>query len=178
MTERKRSKPEYLIIGQILSPWGVKGEVKVEIITDFPDRFALLEQVYLGEKRIPYKLEKSRRYKRWVLLKFAGVDDRSTAEALRGLYIEIPIDQAMPLGEDEFYEHQIIGLEVWTTEGQYLGYVTEVIFTGSNEVYVVENETEEILIPALKEVVPEIDLDKERMTVRLIEGLPRNTRSR
>ena len=169
MTDKR--SPEYLTIGRVLAPWGIKGEAKVEIITDFPDRFALLEQVYLGEEHLPYKLEGFRRHKQFALLKFAGLDDPVAVSELAGLFVEIPAAEAMPLGADEYYEHQIIGLEVWTTEGQHLGRVREILFTGGNEVYVVQDKGQEVLIPALKETVPEIDLAKGRMIVRLLAGL-------
>ncbi len=166
-----KNPPDYLTIGRILAPWGTKGEAKVEIITDFPDRFALLDQVYLGEGHTPYKLERFRRHKQFALLKFAGVDDPLVTSELAGLFVEIPVREAMPLGPDEYYEHQIIGLDVWTAEGEYLGRVAEILFTGSNEVYVVQDRGKEVLIPALKEVVTEIDLAKGRMIVRLLAGL-------
>jgi len=168
---RSASQPEYLVIGQVLAPRGLKGEVRVAIITDFPDRFALLDHVYLGPEHILFKLERFRRHKQWALLKFAGLDTRESVEKLRGLSVEIPIAQAMPLGQDEYYEHQLIGLEVWSTDQRLLGRVTEIIFTGSNDVYVVQGEGKELLIPALKDVVLEINLEKGRMIAQLVEGL-------
>ena len=91
---------------------------------------------------------------------------------MRGLYVAVPFDQAMPLAEDEYYVHQIEGLQVYTDEGEYLGRVAEVIFTGANEVYVVRSEAgEEVLLPAINDVILDINLDQERMTVKLLEGL-------
>jgi len=167
----KRPLPRYLAIGKILAPWGIKGEVKVEILTDFPQRFALLRRVFLGRKARPVELEGFRLHKGFALLKFAGYDDRTSAESLRGLLVQIPLEEAMPLGEGEYYPHQIIGLEVWTEEGEYLGEVTDILFTGANEVCVVQKGEEEVLIPAVEEVVLEVDLEKGRMLVRLLEGL-------
>jgi len=139
---RSASQPEYLVIGQVLAPRGLKGEVRVAIITDFPDRFALLDHVYLGPEHILFKLERFRRHKQWALLKFAGLDTRDSVEKLRGLSVEIPIAQAMPLGQDEYYEHQLIGLEVWSTDQRLLGRVTEIIFTGSNDVRAADTRPE------------------------------------
>jgi 16S rRNA processing protein RimM len=85
--------------------------------------------------------------------------------------VQIPIEEAMPLGEDEYYVYQIVGLDVWTAEGEYLGRISEVLFTGANDVYVVQGEKGEILIPAIEDVVLEVDLDGGRLTVELMEGL-------
>lgn len=163
--------PRYLVIGRVARPWGTQGEVKVEIITDFPDRFALLRKVYLGPKAVPFALESFRLHKGAALLKLEGCHDRATVEKLRGQLVQIPIEEAMPLEQDEYYEHQIVGLAVWTAAGEYLGTVDEVISTGSNDVYVVRGEGREILIPAIEDVVLEINLAQGRLMVELMEGL-------
>ncbi len=138
--------------------------------TDFPERFERLKMVYLGEAATPFALESSRLHKEHVLLKLKGCN-RDMAEKLRGQWVQIPIEEAMPLGEDEYYVYQIIGLEVWTMMGEYLGQVSEVLFTGANDVYVVQGERGEILIPAVEDVVLEVDLADGRLTVNLPEGL-------
>ncbi|HID86899.1 MAG TPA: 16S rRNA processing protein RimM, partial [Anaerolineae bacterium] len=140
--------PRYLVIGRVLAPWGVRGEVKIKILTDWPDRFALLERVYLGEDLRPYVLERFRLQKGNAIVKLGGCESREAVERLRGQFVQIPVEEAMPLGEDEYYEYQIIGLDVWTKEGEYLGRVREVIYTGANDVYVVRDEGREVLIPA------------------------------
>jgi len=140
-------------------------------MTDFPDRFALLRKVYLGPKAMPFALEGFRLHKGSALLKLEGCHDRAAVEKLRGQLVQIPIEEAMPLEEDEYYEHQIVGLAVWTAGGEYLGTVDEIIFTGSNDVYVVRGEGREILIPAIENVVLEINLVKRRLIVEMMEGL-------
>jgi 16S rRNA processing protein RimM len=145
--------------------------MKVEILTDFPGRFSLLRKVYLGPKAVPFNLEGFRLHKGAALLKLEGCHDRTTVEKLRGQLVQIPLEEAMPLQEGEYYEHQIVGLAVWTTGGEYLGTVNEVIFTESNEVYVVRGEGREILIPAVEGVVLEIDLAQGRLMVELMEGM-------
>lgn len=166
-----RARPRYLVIGRVLRPWGTQGEVKVEIMTDFPDRFSLLRKVYLGPKAVPFNLERFRLHQGAALLKLEGCYDRTTAEKLCGQLVQIPLEEAMPLEEGEYYEHQIVGLAVWTVRGQYLGTVDEVIFTAANEVYVVRGEGREILIPAIEGVVLEIDLAQGRLIVELMDGL-------
>jgi len=171
MGTRDGSGPRYLVVGKIVAPWGVRGEVKVAIETDFPERFSRLKRVYLGEEATSFVLEGSRLHQRHVLLKLEGCDDRNAAEKLRGQLVQIPIEEAMPLGEDEYYIYQIVGLDVWTTKGEHLGRVSEVLFTGANDVYVVQGERGEILIPAVEDVVVEVDLAGGRLTVELMEGL-------
>jgi 16S rRNA processing protein RimM len=108
------------------------------------------------------------------LLKLQGCDDRSTAETLRGYLVQIPIEQAIPLEEGEFFEHQIVGLQVWTSAGEHLGRVEEILYTGANEVYVIRSPQPgraELLIPAIEDVVLEIDPQAGRLVVELIEGL-------
>jgi len=164
-------RPSHLVVARILAPWGVRGEAKATILTDFPDRFALLETVYLGEELEPMQLEGCRLHSRFIVLKFQGLDRREAVERLRGKLVQIRAEEAIPLEEGTYYLHQIIGLEVWTIEGEYLGIVDDVLFTGSNEVYVVKNKKDEILIPAIAQVVQEVDLDAGRLTVRLLDGL-------
>lgn len=85
--------------------------------------------------------------------------------------MQIPLEEAVPLSEDEYYIYQIVGLEVWTSEGGYLGRVLKVLFTGANEVYVVEGERGEILVPAIEDVVKEVDLGGGRLIVEPLEGM-------
>ena len=170
VSSRPNASP-YLAIGKIVRPWGVQGEVKVEVLTDWPERFGLLKYVHLGEQGKLYRLEWFRLHKGYALLKLAGCDDRNAAEALRGQLVQIPLEKGMPLDEGEYYVHQIEGLEVWTDEGESLGHVVEVLFTGSNEVYVVHGPRGEVLIPAIADVVLRVDLEEGRLIVHLMDGL-------
>ncbi len=166
-------EPRYLVVGRVLGGRGLDGEIKVEVMTDFPDRFNFLQRVYLGQEARPYTVEevRLRQDKRQVFLKLKGCSDRNAAQKLRGQLVQVPLEEAMPLGEEEYYVYQILGLTVCTAEGQRLGVVREVLFTGSNEVYVVRDGGREILIPALEDVVLEVDLEKKRLVVELPEGL-------
>jgi 16S rRNA processing protein RimM len=170
-TADNRTGPRYLVIGRVARPWGTRGEVKVEIMTDFPDRFSLLRKVYLGPEAVPFALESFRLHKGAALLKLEGSHDRTAVERLRGQWVQIPIEEAVSLEQDEYYEYQIIGLAVWTADREYLGTVHEIISTGSNDVYVVRGEEREILIPAIEDVVLEINLAQGRLVVELMEGL-------
>jgi 16S rRNA processing protein RimM len=154
-----------------MKPHGLAGEVEVHILTDFPERFEVLKTIYLGEAHAPVVVEGQRRHGRRILLKLEGYDDRENAEKLRRKLIYVPVDEAVPLEEGEYYLHEIVGLQAWTTEGEHLGRVEEVIDTGSNDVYVVRDGVRETLIPALSDVVLSIDLEQGRIEVRLMKGL-------
>jgi 16S rRNA processing protein RimM len=147
--------------------------LNVEVLTDYPERFDTLEVAYLGDAQQAdmWHVTASRRHKDRVLLTLRGCADRTSAEELRGLLVQIPIEEAMPLPEDEYYPHEIVGLDVMTTDGEDLGRVSEIIFTNANEVYVIIGPRGQILLPAIAEVIDNIDLDAGQMTVRLMEGL-------
>lgn len=170
--ERHSSEPpRYLAVARIVRPWGVRGMVKIEVWTDFPQRFERPGEYLLGNERRPLYLERSRRHKGSWLLKFAGYDTAEACESLRDQILYIPTERAMPLPEGEFYIYQLIGLEVWTDEGECLGHITDVWETGANDVYVVEGAGQMVLLPAIADVVLEVNLERKRMIVRLMEGL-------
>ncbi len=140
-------------------------------MTDFPERFGLLETVYLGEELEPVAVEGQRSSRDRIILKLCGVEHRDEAGKLRGKLLYVPVEEAVPLEEDEYYLHEILGLEAWTADGEFLGCVEDVLFTGSNDVYVVKNGDQELLIPAISDVVREIDTERGRLTVQLMQGL-------
>jgi 16S rRNA processing protein RimM len=172
-SDANRTEPRFLMIGQVARPHGVQGEVSVTIMTEFPERFDAMETVYVGNDDTVELLEvvSSRWSGERALLRFAGVHDRNDADKLRGLYLQIPVEEAMTLEEDAYYIYQLVGLSLVTDEGQPLGTLIEVIETGANDVYVVRGDQGEILIPAINDVVLEVDLEAGLMTVHLIEGL-------
>lgn len=173
----RASEPRFLAIGQVVGVHGVRGELKVQILTQDPQRFGQLERVFVGlegQEPVPWPLEAYRLHKGRALLKLAQCNDRSVAETLRGYLIQVPFEEAIPLEEDEYYEHQILDLEVWTPGGEHLGRVADIIYTGANEVYVVhpvDPDLREILIPAIEGVVLDVDLEAGRLVVELPAGL-------
>jgi 16S rRNA processing protein RimM len=150
---------------------GVRGEVKVDLTTDFPDRFTDLETIYVGPGRHAMRVLRARRHHGRVLLSLEAVEDRDAAAALQGLPLFVPRADAVPLPPGHYYHDQIFGLQVETSLGEPLGHIVEILVTGSNDVYVVQGERGEVLIPALKEVVRSIDLAAGRMVVEPVEGL-------
>jgi 16S rRNA processing protein RimM len=168
-------EPRYLAIGQVVGVHGVRGELTVEILTEAPNRFGLMARVFVGpdgEEPVAWKLEGYRLHKGRALLKLAGCDDRTTAETFRRCLVQVPREESLPLAEGEYYEYQILDLEVWTLDGECLGRVTEIIDTGANDVYVIESQDRlELLIPAIEGVIQKIDLEASRLMVELPEGL-------
>ena len=160
---------QLIVVGRVVAPWGVKGEVKVEVMTDFPDRFSPGEEVHIDG--CPMRIENSRWHKGRVTLKLDTVDSVEAAEKIRGRWLEIPSSKLRPLPQDQYYQFQLIGLEVWTTEGQHLGRIADILPTGSNDVYLVQGELGELLIPAIEDVVKSVELEKGRIVVELIAGL-------
>lgn len=168
---RRRPEPRYLAIGRIVRPFGLRGELRVHLLTAHPEQLDRLDRVYLGPEIEPWTVERVRVQKEAAVFKLAGCDDRSAAEALRGALMQIAREDAVPLEEDEYYEHQIVGMTVVEEDGTLLGKVTEIINTGANDVYVVIGPTGELLLPAIEAVILEIDLDTDQMVVHVMEGL-------
>jgi 16S rRNA processing protein RimM len=162
---------DYLVIGQVTGPRGLSGELKVRIETDDPERFFVLEWAYLGDERRRMRVESVRLFKGVALLRLEGVADRTAAEAFRGQYVQVIAGDALPLAEGEYYFHQIEGLRVRSDTGEELGRVHEILATGANDVYVVRGSEGELLLPAIKEVILDVDLEQGIMTVHLLEGL-------
>jgi len=165
------TKVTHLVIGKVTAPRGVRGELKVAIETDDPQRFSLLREVYLGDALVRFEVKRARLHGGQALLQLCGIQDRTAAEEWRNAYVYVPVEDALPLGDGEYYYHQIEGLTVMSIEGEVLGQVTEVLPTGANDVYVVQGTEGELLLPALKSVIIRVDLDAGTMLVRVPDGL-------
>lgn len=152
-----------LTIGQIINTHGVKGEVKVFPLTDDIKRFRKLKNVIIdgAEKNITWcKLQGDR-----VILKLEGIDDMEAAVSLRSKYIEVTRENAVKLSEGRYFIADIIGCNVFDDNGILLGVIDNVIQTGSNDVYSVKGK-EEILIPALKDIVIKIDIESRQIFIK------------
>jgi 16S rRNA processing protein RimM len=169
--------PQYLILGEVLRPHGVRGEVRVRLMTAYPERLSAIETLYLGRDPMQataaaYRMEAIRIHQGVALLKLKGIDDRDQAERLRKLYIMASLDNAVPLEDDEFYFYELIGMTVQTDNGKTLGTISEILETGANEVYIVDSpQFGEVLIPVIDDVVLKIDPDAGLIVVKLPEGL-------
>ena len=163
-----------LRVGVITSTHGVRGEVKVFPTTDDAKRFKKLKTVILdtGKGQTTLEIEQVKFFKNMVILKFDGVDTMNEVEGWRQKDLLITRDQAIPLEEDEIFITDLIGLNVVTDEGETLGTLTDVMETGANDVYCVKTpEGKELLLPAIRDCILDVDLDKEEMLVHVLPGL-------
>jgi len=164
---------EYLSIGQIINIHGFRGEVKVYPLTNDMTRFKKLKEVYIEENNqlVKYEVQGTKFLSNTVVLKLAGIDTEEAAIRLKNFYVKVDRKSAVKLPKDTYFICDLIDLEVFDEKGSLLGTVRDVIQTGSNDVYVVQGSGKDILIPALKEVVKEIDVWNKKITVELPEGL-------
>ena len=162
-----------LEVGQIVNTFGIKGEVKVMPFTDDINRFDDLEKVYVKTRKDEklYKVENARYHKNMVLLKLEGINNPEDADLLRNTFLEIEREDAIPLKKGQYFIADLIGLEVYTDEGNLLGKVEDIYNAGANDIYVVKDELgKQVLLPGIKEVIKEVKLD-DRIIVHLIPGL-------
>jgi 16S rRNA processing protein RimM len=170
-TSSKPSDPEYLVVAQVLGAHGIRGELKCRIITDFPARrFRRGTSVLL--KGEPHLIQAARIQGATVLLKLEDIADRDVAQAWRGVDVEVPVEAALSLPKGQFYWHQVIGLRVEdATSHKPFGQIIDIIETGANDVYVVKGPSGEILVPAIKDVVKDIDPGAGRMLIQPLPGM-------
>lgn len=165
MPQSPSSSPSPVRIGQIVGAFGLRGELKIEPLTDFWERFQKGARLRLRGDWVT--VESYREHKNRPLLKLSGVNDATGAEALQWEYLEAILTDGPELDEDEYMTDDLIGLRVVSTDGRELGVVDEVLSLPAHDVL----QIGEILIPAVKEFVKDIDLDAEVITVQLIPGL-------
>lgn len=157
-------------VGQIVSVVGLKGELKVYPYTDYKERFKELEWLHLRDQI--FYIEKVRYKEEMVILKLKGIDNRTTAEKYRNEYLIIDRENARELPEDTFFIADLVGIDVLTTEGSYIGKIADVIQNSSQDLYEVEMQNgKKFLIPAVEAFVDNIDIQEKKMTVTDIEGL-------
>ncbi len=165
---------EWVTIGKIVAPFGIRGELKVRSFTDIPDRFVTLDTVYLNPGYASYTIEGVRPYKGedMHLLKLRGIDDATAAETVRGSAICVPLSALPQLPPNSYYQHDIVGLQVFNLAGTLIGVIDDIMFTGGNDVYIINAPNgKQILVPAIKDVVKQIDLIRQVMYIDPIKGL-------
>lgn len=166
------AEPHFLAVGRVIKPHGINGEVRVEPLTDLPERFEWLDSIYVGEKSPRLVgIDSVRFHQGSVLLKLAGFPTRTEAEQLRGELLQVPESEAIPLEDGEYFLHQLIDLAVYTSSGIHLGRLIEVLETGANNVFVVKAARAEYLIPDIPDVIQEIDMVNGRLVINPIPGL-------
>lgn len=163
-----------LEVGQIVNTFGIKGMVKVMPFTDDIRRFDKLDKVYIekNKSKKEYKIEEVKYHKNMVLIKFEGIDKIEQAEELRNSYLTISRDSVEELEEGRYYIVDLLGLDVYTDEQVLLGTLDDIFNTGSNDIYVVKNkEGKQILLPAIEDVIKQVDLENKKIIVHLLPGL-------
>lgn len=164
------SEPAFLVLGKLRRAHGVAGEIPLELHSQMLELMTPGSQVFVGEDHFPLLIESTRWKNDLLLLKFTGINDRTAASEWTNALLFVKTDQLPELSEDEFYLHQLIGLNVYEPDGTFLGVLVEILETGANDVYLIRNETgDEVLIPATEEMILEIDLDQEKMVVARME---------
>lgn len=164
--------PAFLVVGKVRRPHGVQGEVVAEIYTDFPERLIPRKDIYLGEKHVKLVISSQRPHNEGLLLGFEGVATPEQAGCYRNQILSIAALERSELPEGEFYFHELLDLDVVDEAGNPLGTLTEILETGANDVYVVTDLSgRELLLPAIPEVVLNVDLEAKTMKIHLLQGL-------
>jgi 16S rRNA processing protein RimM len=161
------------IIGYVVKPQGIRGEIKVKSVSPYPERFKEIDKVFLKRDSLyTYSIEQVRIEKQYVYLKFAEINNRDEAELLRNCDILVDKKDLIALAPGEYFIHDLIGCDVTTEDGRNLGEVVNVIQMDANDIYVIQDgEGKEILLPAIKDVIKDIKIEKKMIIIHLIAGL-------
>ena len=161
--------------GVITSTHGIRGDVKVFPTTDDAQYFRELKKVYLdtGKEQIPLEIEHVKFFKQFAILKFKGIDNINDIEKYKGKSLMIDREDASPLGEDEYYIGDMIGMDVYTDDpAEHFGVLRDVLETGANDVYIIDSDRHgEVLVPAIRQCILRVDTEKNEMHIHLMEGL-------
>ncbi len=163
-----------ITIGKVVKPYGVNGEMRIEPMTDFPDRFKGLDRVYLvspSGKEVACEVRSVRNAGSTPFIQLVGYDSPEKAKSVNGWLIKVPEEEAVPLPEGMYYWFELIGMEVISESGEKLGTIVDVFATGSNDVYVVKKGRKETYVPATKQIVKQVDRKAKRMVIHLMDGL-------
>ncbi|MCW5873889.1 MAG: 16S rRNA processing protein RimM [Anaerolineales bacterium] len=165
-------EPDFVLVGMVRRPHGLRGEVQVSIETDFPERLQPGVKLFLGEGHTPVTIRSARAIDNGLLLSFENFPDRESLAHIRNAPLFSRVEDSPPLPPGQYYRYQLMGLTVSTDTGEELGLLTQVLETGANDVYVVRSPVHgEVLLPAIDDVVLEVDIAAKRMRVHLLPGL-------
>ena len=165
---------QLLQVGVISSTHGVCGEVKVFPTTDDVKRFKKLKKVILdtGKEQLPLEIEGVKFFKQFVILKFRGIDNINDIEKYKGTRLLVDREHAVKLKKDEYFIADMIGMDVFTEDGELFGALKDVMETGANDVYIIEmSDGKEVLVPAIKQCILDVDIENRKMVIHLLEGL-------
>ena len=165
-------EPEYLVVGFLRRPHGVKGEMLMVVHTDFPERLKTGMTLYVGADYNPQVVASLRTHASGLLIRFRGMKTPEEAGLFRNTWVYVPTADRPELPEGEYYHHQLLGIKVVTDDGRELGVVTDIVETGANDVYIVkDSDGKEVLLPAIPPVILEVNLAERQMLVHLLDGL-------
>ncbi|RPI30928.1 MAG: 16S rRNA processing protein RimM [Chloroflexota bacterium] len=165
-------KPSFLAVGRLRRPHGVRGEIMMDVLTDFPERLEPGVEVFVGPEHIPQRLKSLREHGMGLLVSFEDYHNPEEVGKLRNQIVYVSAANRPPLPEGEYYHHEVLGLRVVDETGDYLGTLTEIMETGANDVYIVQpDHGPEILIPVIEETVLDIDLQSGVIQLRVLPGL-------
>ena len=165
---------QLLQVGVISSTHGVRGEVKVFPTTDDVKRFKKLKKVILdtGKEQLPLEIEGVKFFKQFVILKFRGIDNINDIEKYKGKRLLVDREHAVKLKKDEYFIADMIGMDVFTEDGELFGALKDVMETGANDVYIIEmSDGKEVLVPTIKQCILDVDIENRKMVIHLLEGL-------
>lgn len=165
---------ERLQVGVISSTHGIRGEVKVFPTTDDPNRYKKLKNVYLdtGRELLSLEIQGVKFFKQFVIVKFKGIDNINDIEMYKGKSLFVDRKDAVPLKKDEYYIADMVGIAVFTEDGEEFGVLKDVMETGANDVYIITSkEHGEVLVPAIKQCILGVDVENRRMDIHLLDGL-------
>ena len=165
-------EPEYLLVGFLRRPYGLRGELVMDLHTDFPERLKSKTKVFVGDSHKPMVIERARLHNNEMWIKFTGLDTPEDAGRHRNQSVYVRTADCPPLPEGYFYEHQLIGFGVVGEKNEIIGMLSEIMRTGANDVYIVKRADEtEVLLPVIPSVVLKIDAANRVIHVHLIPGL-------
>jgi 16S rRNA processing protein RimM len=165
-------EPVYLTVGFLRRPHGIRGEIVMDLHTDFPERLKRGRKLLVSEDHTSLTIQSVREHQKGVLIKFDGIDTPEDAGKFRNQWVYVKASDVPPLPEGKLYQHELFGFKVVDENDNPLGELVEIIETGANNVYVVKDGSgRELLLPAIPSVILDVDAERRLMRVHLLEGL-------
>ena len=165
-------EPVYLTVGFLRRPHGLRGEIVMDLHTDFPERLKRGRKLLVSDDHTPLSIQSVREHQNGVLIKFSGIDTPEDAGKFRNQWVYVKASDVPPLPEGKLYQHELFGFKVVDENENLVGELVEIIETGANDVYVVKDESgRELLLPAIPSVILNLDVERRLMRVHVLEGL-------
>lgn len=162
---------DYTIVGKIINTHGIQGEVKVYPLTDDVSRFSILKTAYIGEDKLKVKVSGVKYHKGLAILKFKEFNNINEIQKFKDTYIYVDDENRIKLPENHYFIYELIDCKVYDLESNFIGVVVDIIQAASNDIYVVQNNTKEFLIPAVKEFIKDVNIDEKKIIIDPIEGM-------